>query len=54
MRLLSKRKVALLVFAASLVPISTNEAAGAGDDDSATTSFLGTETPRYRISVPED
>ncbi len=55
MRPLSKRKVPILVFGASLALIGTAAvAAAAGDDNSATTSFLGTETPRDRYAVTED
>ncbi len=55
MGFISRRNTAIIVFTASLVLIGTVAAAvAAGDDDSPTTSILGTEIPRDRISIPED
>lgn len=51
---ISRRKAAILVFAGSLALIGAAAVAAAGEDDSPTTTILGREISRNRISVPGD
>ncbi|PKB71947.1 MAG: hypothetical protein BZY87_02985 [SAR202 cluster bacterium Io17-Chloro-G6] len=49
-----RKTLAILIFTASLALIGTAALAGAAGDDDSSTTVLGYEIARDRISVPED